>query len=47
MFEALIDVHKRKNYKIFDNGIHYNINIGGIRTNDIKPDVGIGLAILY
>ena len=38
IFEELIDVYKRKNYKIFDNGIPYNLNIGGIRTNDMNSN---------
>jgi hypothetical protein len=35
---AILKVLEEKNYKIFDNGIPYNLNIGGIRTNDMNPN---------
>ncbi len=34
----ILKILKIKNYKIFDNGIQYNLNIGGIRTNDMDPN---------
>ena len=38
ILDELIEVYRRKNYKIFENGIPYNLNIGGIRTNDLNPN---------
>ncbi len=38
ILEEIIEVYKRKNYKIFDNSMPYNLNLGGIRTNDMNPN---------
>jgi hypothetical protein len=38
ILDELIEVYRRKNYKIFDNGIPYNLNIGIIRTKDMIPN---------
>ncbi len=45
ILEEIFEVYRRKNYKIFsqrdgfpDNGIPYNLNIGGIRTDDMNPN---------
>lgn len=36
--EQIKKIYEVKGYKLFDDGVPYNLNIGGIRTNDMRPN---------
>ena len=38
VLEKLFGVYTKKNYKIFENEILYNLNISSIRNNDMNPN---------